>query len=233
MGVPYVSFTIKDGVAIGGTFNSYTTYGLILTNQDIGLPKPRTNYITIEGRDGSLDMSELYDTVFYDNRTLTFTFSTVNSIYDWDELRTKIANDLHGKTFLITIYSDERYQYEGRCSIDKYQSSKGLGTITIKCNCYPFKTLPESININFKLGADTPVIEKSFTISGLPVRIHCVNSGSTGDMAFQIDNEPVEYVGAGSWKYYSGYSGYFEAGEHTVRVQGTGNARIWFDEKFI
>lgn len=229
MGVPYVEFMTDRGDGI--VINSYQTYGLILTRQDIGLPKVRTNYIKIEGRNGSLDMSEIYNSVFYDNRTLTFTFSTVSSIYEWDELRTRIANDLHGQLAYITTYSDSQYRYVGRCSVDKYQSSKGLGTITIKCECEPFKTLPNETAKDFTLGTDTPItIEESFTVLGIPVKILLNTTGATSDVTFQIDNWPTLTLNPNTSQQYEYYT---EQGEHTIKVTGQGTASISYQEQII
>ena len=39
---------------------SYTDFGVILTEQNIGLPSPKTYSVSIEGMDGSLDLSECF-----------------------------------------------------------------------------------------------------------------------------------------------------------------------------
>ena len=39
--------------------HSYTDFGVILTEQNIGLPSPKTYSVSIEGMDGSLDLSML------------------------------------------------------------------------------------------------------------------------------------------------------------------------------
>ena len=40
--------------------HSYTDFGVILTEQNIGLPSPKTYSVSIEGMDGSLDLSECF-----------------------------------------------------------------------------------------------------------------------------------------------------------------------------
>lgn len=136
MAIPYVIFT---DLTTNKQLNSFYDYNLILSKQDIGLPPVKSSYIDIEGMNGSLDMSEVFGEVLFKNRTLTFTFNIVSDIYGWDELRTQIASDLHGKRLKIETYSDSDYYYIGRCTIDKYTSSKKLGTIVIKCTCEPYK----------------------------------------------------------------------------------------------
>ena len=136
MAIPSVTFT---SIKYNDIFNTFDDFGLILSSQEIGLPTVKTNYIELQGRNGSLDMTESLGSIYYNDRILTFTFSIVSTIYSWDEIRTEVAKRLHGGTFLIQVYSDLDYYYQGRVEIDSYQSSRGLGTIVLKCTCEPFK----------------------------------------------------------------------------------------------
>ena len=76
-----MKFKIND---LSKEINTYDTYGLILSSQEIGLPSVKTKFIDIDGRNGSLDMTEAFDEVLYGNRTLTFTFNIVSDIYALD-----------------------------------------------------------------------------------------------------------------------------------------------------
>lgn len=227
MGVPYIIFTTLD---TNKQLNSFYTYGLILSKQDIGTPPVKTNEIEIKGMDGSLDMSEAFGEVFYKNRTLTFTFHIAGDIYVWDEIRTRIANDLHGKKVKINVYSDSDFYYIGRCSIDKYQSSKGLGTITIKCICEPYK-YGTNYYKSFTLGttADATVTQ-SFEVSGAAVKILCDTLGAISDVKFKIDNGTTHTVAKGQTVYYPTLIG---SGSHTIQVTGQGSAAIRFTNRSI
>ena len=56
--------------------HSFRDFGLVLTSQEIGLPAPKTYIVEIEGRNGSLDLSESFGEIKYENRELKFTFDT-------------------------------------------------------------------------------------------------------------------------------------------------------------
>lgn len=238
MAVPYVKFNILDELK---EINTYDTYGLILSSQEIGLPSVKTKYIDIDGRDGSLDMTEAFDEVLYGDRTLTFTFNIVSDIYAWDELRTRIAEDLHGKRCQITVYSDTSnvfkptiidftFFYYGRCMIDKYQSSKGLGTIVIKCICEPFK-YSWPMNYDFTLGTtESTTVTETFEVTGKPTQIKCNAGSATSYVIFKIDDEAEFALSRGSEGYYPTLIG---PGEHTVQVTGQGSAYISFQERHI
>ena len=240
MAVPYVKFKIKG---LSKEINTYDTYGLILSKQEIGLPPVKTKYIDIDGRDGSLDMTEAFDEVYYGDRTLTFTFNIVSDIYAWDELRTKIAEDLHGRRCQITVYSDTSnvfkpyptiidftFFYYGRCMIDKYQSSRGLGTIVIKCICEPFK-YSWPMEYSFTLGTtESTTVTETFEVTGKPTQIKCDAGSATPYVIFKIDDEAEFALSRGSEGYYPTLIG---PGEHTIQVTGQGSAYISFQERHI
>jgi len=131
-----------------GRFAAYydhdADWSVILKSQDIGLPSPKTTTVDIIGKDGTLDLTEAFGEVRYNNRTITFTFSAVENILDWDACKTMIANELHGKRMKITTWSDPDYYYIGRCTVDNYNSSKMQGTIVVKCDCEPYKIKHEA-----------------------------------------------------------------------------------------
>lgn len=227
MSAPYVILT---DLQTSTQLNSFYSYGLILSAQNIGLPPVKSNYISIEGMNGSLDMSEVFGEVLYNDRTLTFTFNIVNNTYAWDELRTKIANDIHGKRFKIEIYSDPNYYYIGRCLIDKYQSSRALGTIVLKCTCEPYKYGQEFYSV-YTLGSGTnATVNSEFSVGGAAVKILCDALGATSDVKFKIDNGTTYTVAKGQTAYYPTLIG---SGSHTIQVIGQGTAAIRFTNRSI
>ena len=223
--------------------NTYDTYGLILSSQEIGLPSVKTKFIDIEGRNGSLDMTEAFDEVLYGNRTLTFTFNIVSDIYACDELSTRLAYSFHCRRCQITIHSDSgihyvgqfpydlSYFYIGGCMIDKYQSRKGLGTIGIKCICDPFKFgLDKNKDITLGTTGSTTVTE-TFEVDGVLTEIYCqtINAESSYTI-FKIDDGPKFALPKKSGGYYPAAIG---KGQHTIQVTGQGSAKITYQEKYI
>ena len=135
--------------------HSYLDFGVILTEQNIGLPTPKTYTVNIEGMDGTLDLSECFGEMKYENRTLKFTFESIDKITDWQAKMIKISSFLHGQKMKITTWSDPNFYYIGRCQIDEYNSNSKLGKIVISCDCEPFKYKQNITTFNLVEGPNT------------------------------------------------------------------------------
>lgn len=135
--------------------HTYIDFGLILENQDIGTPSPKTTTVSINGRDGDLDLTEAFGEVKYNNRSLKFTFSCVEYLTDWERRKTQVANFLHGQKMKITTWSDSEFYYVGRCKLDEYDSSKNQGKIVISCDCEPYKYKQNITTISIVSGTNT------------------------------------------------------------------------------
>ena len=135
--------------------HSYLDFGVILTEQNIGLPSPKTYTVNIEGMDGALDLSECFGEMKYENRTIKFTFESIDKITDWQAKMTKISSFLHGQKMKITTWSDPDFYYVGRCQIDEYNSNSKLGKIVISCDCEPFKYKQNITTFNLVEGSNT------------------------------------------------------------------------------
>ena len=135
--------------------HSYLDFGVILTEQNIGLPTPKTYTVNIEGMDGNLDLSECFGEMKYENRTLKFTFESIDKITDWQAKMIKISSFLHGQKMKITTLSDPDFYYVGRCRIDEYNSKSKLGKIVISCDCEPFKYKQNITTFNLVEGSNT------------------------------------------------------------------------------
>ena len=135
--------------------HSYLDFGVILTEQNIGLPSPKTYTVNIEGMDGALDLSECFGEMKYENRTIKFTFESIDKITDWQAKMIKISSFLHGQKMKITTWSDPNFYYVGRCQIDEYNSNSKLGKIVISCDCEPFKYKQNITTFNLVEGSNT------------------------------------------------------------------------------
>ena len=135
--------------------HSYIDFGVILTEQNIGLPSPKTYTVNIEGMDGILDLSECFGEMKYENRTIKFTFESIDKITDWQAKMIKISSFLHGQKMKITTWSDPNFHYIGRCQIDEYNSNSKLGKIVISCDCEPFKYKQNITTFNLVEGLNT------------------------------------------------------------------------------
>lgn len=144
-----------EAINTGEIRHSYEDFGVLLTSQDIGTPKPKTISVSINGKDGDIDLTEAFGEIKYSNRTLKFTFSCIEGLAAWERRKTQIANFIHGQKFKITTWSDYNYYYVGRCTVDEYKSSRSQGTITITCDCEPYKYKQELTTFNLVSGTNT------------------------------------------------------------------------------
>ena len=117
--------------------HSYLDFGFLLAPVEIPLPTPKESYVDIEGGDGSLDLTEAYGEIFYDDRQFSITFSCDPREY---EFKTKRFLDyIHGRKCKMTFYNDDQYYYVGRLKANKYNSSSGRGQLTLNVRTQPYK----------------------------------------------------------------------------------------------
>ena len=128
-----------NGVIFGGK-HSYLDWGLILTSSEIGFPLVKTEVVDVVGMNGCLDFTEsMGDDIFYQNRSLKFTFTVVNHIERWASLVSEIANYINGKKIKIIRDADPAFYSEGRASIHQFQSSRAVGTLVVDVDAFPYK----------------------------------------------------------------------------------------------
>ena len=123
-----------------GDFHSYRDFSLILSQKTIGTPSPKTETIDIPGGDGVLDLTEVFGEVRYNNRNLSFEFSSIVPQSDFMNQFSHIQNTLHGQKMRIVLEDDPEWYYTGRISVSEWKAEKAVGKLTIDCDCEPYKT---------------------------------------------------------------------------------------------
>ena len=95
------------GVSFDGA-HSYNDWGLKLKSVSIGVPKAKTVYVSVNGMNGSLDLTEAQNGgVVYEMRTLKFTFDARDCSYiRWTGLISRIARAIEGKERRIILDVD-------------------------------------------------------------------------------------------------------------------------------
>lgn len=144
--------------------HSNTDFGVVLVEQDIGTPQAKTHTVSVNGRDGDIDLTESFGEVKFNNRTLKFKFECIESLKNWEKRKTQIANFLHGQKMKITTWSDSDFYYIGRCTVDEYNSSKSKGTIVINCDCEPYKYKQEITTFQLVSGNNTVTNSSRMTV---------------------------------------------------------------------
>ena len=134
--------------------NTYDDWHLIASSRPVfAPPKVKTTYIDVPGGNGSLDLSEsLTRFPLYENRTGSITFKVLNHydkngeiIYEssrngrWAERYSEIMEFLHGKCLYAVLDDDPLWFYQGRFTVDSWESGNTWSEITIGYNVNPFK----------------------------------------------------------------------------------------------
>ena len=129
-------------------------WGLLLANFEIGEAEPKTNYIDIPGGDGSIDLTEaLTGEISYGNRTITATFTLIQSRAQWRPMMDAIRAHCHGRKFTILVPNDDEYYYIGRANIGALEINGSSASFEMTITCEPFKYRSELTVHNLTLGA--------------------------------------------------------------------------------
>ena len=123
-----------------GDFHSYRDFSLILSQKIIGAPSPKTETIDIPGGDGVLDLTEFFGETKYNNRNLSFEFSSIVPQSDFMNQFSHIQDALHGQKMQIVLDDAPEWYYTGRISVSEWKAEKAVGKLTIDCDCEPYKT---------------------------------------------------------------------------------------------
>lgn len=124
-----------------GNKNTWDDWHLVpLTRPVFNPPKQKTNTIDIPGADSALDFSEaLTGYPVYSDRVGSFTFVVMNGYKDWTDTYSDIMDYLHGNVLHAQLEDDPKYYYEGRFSIDSWESEPDRSKITISYIVKPYK----------------------------------------------------------------------------------------------
>ena len=194
-----------------GTYHSWDDFSLILQpNWEIEAAQPKIEQLDIPGGDGVLDFTEAFGGIKYKNRKLTFPFKAFVPRSLFWTLFSTIQNTINGQYMKIVIDSDPDLYYMGRITVDKWKADQNIGSITVECNCEPYKykqyktirteiitTSGTIIYVNSRM----PVIPK-FTLSAAAVIAYngtqyALNAGetTTGEIVFREGNNVLTVTG--------------------------------------
>ena len=132
-----------------GNKNTWDDWHLVSTSRPlVNPPTVKSHYVDIPGGNGSLDLTEsISGRPVYGNRSGSWDFFVVNSgqlvpnssYGEWYTRYTEIMEYLHGKEFHAVLEDDQAYYYQGRFTVEKWNSAKGNSVLSIKYDVNPFK----------------------------------------------------------------------------------------------
>lgn len=135
--------------------DSYTDFNLILKPKSIPFPTPKTNYVSIEGRDGDLDLTEaLTDDIKYKNIDYSLEFYLDKDRTDWITALNKISTYLHGKKVQMKLSEDANWYWNARITLNDFESDKNIGLIVLDCNLEPYRVKTTDTVITEEVVAD-------------------------------------------------------------------------------
>lgn len=209
-----------------GTLHSYNDLYLLLTSKEIGSPEAKTRKIDIEGADGSLDLTEFFGEVKYKNVTHKFDFATIVPQREFLSLFSTVKNALHGKKMRIILDGDPLFYYLGRLKVSSFTNEKGIGHISIECDCEPFKYKLEKTVVSRAVDGTEAIILTNGRKRAVPeVRIETESS-----IRIEFQDSNVWDLGSGS---YTLPELELTEGENTVTVTGTGIITFTWQEAYL
>ena len=206
-----------------GNLHSYNDLKLIMNTKEIGSPEVKVQKIDIEGADGSMDLTDFFGEAKYENVTHKFTFSTIVPQAQFLSLFSTVKNALHGKKMRIILDGDPLFYYIGRIHVSSFTNEKNVGSISVECDCEPFKYKLEKTVVSAAVNGTQTINLTNGRKRAVPeVRIE-TNSSIR-----------IEYQGSNIWDLGSGSYTLPELelleGENTVTVTGTGTVTFTWQE---
>lgn len=172
---------MTNGVLFGDK-HSIRDWDLLMTSKEIEEATPRTNYVEIEGRDGSIDLTEALGEVRYDNRTLSFHFELLTPTDFW-KVKREISNYLNGRKMKIILDQDPLYYYYGRIEVTSASFEKNLAQFDIEAVCDPYKMMNGETIVSKTVNAGDKFILDNQRKTVMPI------IQSTGNIVFKFNDK--------------------------------------------
>ena len=203
-----------------GDMHSYDDLKLILKSKDMGAPGVKVTKIDIPGGDSALDLTDFFGDIKYEDVTHKFEFSTIVPRSEFMTLYSRIKNAIHGKKMRVILDDDPHFCWMGRCFVSGFTSEKGIGTVTIECDCEPYKYKLTKTQVTQAVNGTKVIVLTNGRKRAVP------EITTTSAMT-------IEY-GGGSWTNSAGTYTIPELelvhGENYVTVTGVGNITFTWQE---
>ena len=210
-----------------GEYHTADDWGLILNAKVINTPAPKYVKVSVDGRDGDLNLSRtLTGDMKYSNREASFTFLvTDGSQEERAELINEIVNIIHGNELQIIEPDDPDHFLIGECSVNSIQNSKSYGSFIVSADCEPYRYGIEEIKRTITASATESNLV--LTNNGRKTLIPTVTV--TGTVNLTIGTTKVS-LGSGTYKLTSLI---LRPGSNVVGVSGSGAITFTYREGVI
>lgn len=175
-----------------GNYHSYRDLHLILSSKEMGAPEVKVNKIDIPGADSSIDQTDFFGEPKYDDVKHKFQFSSMEPQNTFLSQYSKIKNAIHGKKVRIILDDDPSFFYMGRCFVSSFTNEKGIGTVSVECDCEPYKYSMQETVVSATLDGTSQNMYDTSQITLVSSTIKLLE-----DDFFEIDLNNV----SGAWQY--------------------------------
>lgn len=142
-----------------GNLHSYRDLNLILAPFTPPPATPKTNFLSIPGRDGFLDLTEANGEVKFNSLEFQMTFTIApGDDLTFDERVSKVSDALNGVQCQITFDRDPDFYWVGRCAVNKYKQDKNVGKIVVNATVNPYKLKKTQTEVEFELSSELQTI---------------------------------------------------------------------------
>lgn len=208
--------------------STYHDFNLYLTDKSIARPEPKTNYIELDGANGSLDLSEaLTGEIAYKDRALKASFfCDEGNRLERERTLNELTRMLHGKKVKIIEPDDLDHYYLGRAKITNESNTLSHMEFSIEAQCEPWRyAIEETSRI---VETDTQEITK-VVINNKGLRTVCPSINIVGNVNVIIGGV-VNSLSTGDYKISSLK---LKHGYNIVDVSGSGTITFKYREADI
>lgn len=205
-------------------YNTFADWDLILTAKNITPPEAKTNYVSLDGMDGTLDLSEaLTGEIAYKDRTVSATFWTCEGTRDERETKLKqIVRLLHGKKVKIIEPDDSTHYFYGRIKIGNVKNILPYTEFTLEAICEPWRY--SIVDIVRKLTVSKSITDIVMSNNGVKTLTPIVDV--TGSVNLTYDGNTVS-LESGSYRVTDLK---LRQGTNVVSVSGNGSVTFTYKE---
>lgn len=179
-------------------YNTYERWEMVPTSRlYVEPPEVKTNFIDIPGMNGGLDHTQLLTGItHYGYRKGSWEFLLIPE-ENWHNVYNDLSTFLHGQRRRVVLGDDPNHYYEGRLSIDDWQSNEHNSIVVINYILDPEQKDGESgedVTYLADLAAAGRVLRKSFN-AGKIIILDENNQPVVGDSSLFDDGDGIYYPG--------------------------------------
>ena len=210
-----------------GDFHTSDDWGLILNAKSIDPPTPKYNKISVDGRDGEINLSRaLTGDIKFTNRPVNFTFLLTNGTQvEREEIINEIINIIHGQELEIIEPDDQDHYLKGECTVSNVVNNKAYASFNVSADCEPYRYALDEIHRLVNLSSTETIV--TITNSGRKVLVPTLTVSGTAKIV--VGSTSVS-LASGTYKLTDLQ---LKSGPNPITVSGSGTITISYREGVI